>query len=98
MSAKETPARRFFFDFLRLTAFVLIGAGGFMLVEHWSFLDSIFMTVITLTTVGYGETHPLSPAGKIYTILLILVGAGVVLTVLGIWWISSFASTLEPGV
>jgi voltage-gated potassium channel len=83
VSVKETPARRFFFDFLRLTAFVLIGAGGFMLVEHWSFLDSIFMTVITLTTVGYGETHPLSPAGKIYTILLILVGAGVVLTVLG---------------
>lgn len=82
MRVKETPARRFFFDFLRLVAFVLLGACGFMLVEHWNFLDSVFMTVITLTTVGYGETHPLSTGGKIYTILLILVGAGVVLTVL----------------
>lgn len=82
MTVKETPARRFFFDLLRLIAFVLLGAAGFMLVEHWKPLDAIYMTVITLTTVGYGETHPLSDAGKIYTILLILVGAGVVLSVL----------------
>jgi len=79
---KDTVARRFLLDLARLLGFVLFGALGFMLVEHWNFLDSLFMTVITLTTVGYGETHPLSFYGKIYTILLILVGAGVVLSVI----------------
>ena len=54
-----------------------------MLVERWSFLDSLYMTVITLTTVGYGEVYPLDTNGKIYAIVLILVGAGVVLYILG---------------
>lgn len=55
---------------------------GFMFVEKWSFLDSLYMTVITLTTVGYGEAHKLSQAGKVYTICLILAGAGIVLYIL----------------
>lgn len=79
---KETLGKRFTIDLFRLLGFVLFGAVGFMLVEGWDFLDSLFMTVITLTTVGYGETHPLSNHGRIYTIFLILVGAGVVLYVL----------------
>lgn len=79
---KETLGKRFTIDLLRLLGFVLFGAVGFMLVEGWDFLDALFMTVITLTTVGYGETHPLSNYGRIYTIFLILVGAGVVLYVL----------------
>jgi len=53
-----------------------------MLVEKWNFLDSLYMTVITVTTVGYDEVHPLSDAGKIYTIFLILSAAGIVLYVL----------------
>jgi voltage-gated potassium channel len=54
------------------------GTLGYMLVEGWSPLDALYMTVITLATVGYGETHPLSPVGRIYTIALILIGLGVV--------------------
>ncbi len=53
-----------------------------MLVEGWNFLDSLFMTVITLTTVGYGESHPLTEGGKLYAIFLILIGAGVVLYII----------------
>lgn len=74
--------RRLLTDILRLWTLVLIGAIGFMIVERWSFLDALFMTVITLTTVGYGEVHELSDGGKIYAIILILGGAGVVLYIL----------------
>jgi voltage-gated potassium channel len=55
------------------------GTIGYILVEHWSFLDAFFMTVTTITTVGYGEVHPLSPAGQVFTIVLILLGVGAVL-------------------
>nr|MBK7065358.1 potassium channel family protein [Deltaproteobacteria bacterium] len=49
--------------------FVLLAGGtsGYMLVEGWSFADALYMTVITVTTVGYGETHPLSSAGRWFT-------------------------------
>ncbi len=56
---------------------VLIGTVGYRLLERWSLLDSVYMTVITLATVGYGEVHPLSDGGRIFTILLILGGIGV---------------------
>ncbi len=75
--------QRFLSDFVKLILLVIVGTIGFMLVERWSFLDSLYMTVITLTTVGYGEVYPLDTNGKIYSIVLILVGAGVVLYILG---------------
>lgn len=57
---------------------VLIAAVAFYrLVEHYSLLDAIFMTVITVSTVGYGEPKPLSPAGQIFTSALILGALGV---------------------
>ncbi|HJV05975.1 MAG TPA: potassium channel family protein [Chromobacteriaceae bacterium] len=54
------------------------GTMGYMLIEGWSFSDSLFMTVITLATIGYGETHPLSELGRYFTIALIVFGTGVV--------------------
>jgi voltage-gated potassium channel len=48
--------------------------GYYLLEEQYSLLDSLYMTVITLTTVGYGETHPLSPRGRLFTVLLLLGG------------------------
>jgi voltage-gated potassium channel len=54
------------------------GTLGYMLIEGWSAFDALYMTVITLATVGYGEIHPLSTAGRIHTIALILIGFGVV--------------------
>jgi voltage-gated potassium channel len=53
---------------------LLIGTLWYSLVEHWSWEDALYMTVITLATVGYGETHPLESRGRLFTIALILMG------------------------
>lgn len=53
------------------------GVAGYSIIEGWGVLDSLYMTVITLGTIGYGETHPLSDQGRIFTICLILGGIGV---------------------
>ena len=52
----------------------IIGTLWYSLVEQWDLLDAVYMTIITLTTVGYGETHPLGDRGRIFTIALILAG------------------------
>jgi voltage-gated potassium channel len=57
---------------------IMLGTIGFYFIEGWSFIDSLFMTVTTVTTVGYGEVHPLSASGRIFSICLMLVGVGTV--------------------
>ena len=59
-----------------LLPLVLLGAGtaGYCLIEGWSAFDALYMTVITLTTVGFGEVHPLSQGGRAFTVLLTLGG------------------------
>ena len=65
-----------------IAVFVLVtalGAGGYYVLERpaqWSWLDAVYMAVITVATVGFEEVHELGPAGRIFTILLILVGVG----------------------
>jgi len=59
------------------------GVVGYMIIEGWNFRDSLFMTVITITTVGYGEVHDLSPTGEIFTIVLLVLGVGIILYLLG---------------
>lgn len=54
-----------------------VGVAGYMIIEGWSFLDAAFMTVLTFTTVGYQEVHPLSDGGKIFSIFLMITGVGV---------------------
>lgn len=53
-------------------AIIFTGVIGFMLIERYSFLDALYMTIITVTTVGYEEVHELSKAGMIFNILLII--------------------------
>lgn len=60
-----------------LLAVFAFGTVGFVSIEGWSFFDAFWMVVITLTTIGYGEVHPLSPTGKLFTIILIASGVSV---------------------
>ena len=67
-----------------LSALLLVfGTSGYMLIEGWSLIDALYMTVITLATVGFGEVHPTSEAGRIFTIVLIILGVGFCLYVVG---------------
>ncbi len=56
---------------------ISIGVTGYMFIENASFLDSLFMTITTVATVGYGEVFPLSSAGRVFTILLIISNLGI---------------------
>jgi voltage-gated potassium channel len=49
---------------------------GYMVIEHWDFLDSLYMTVITIAGIGYGEVKPLSVDGRIHTLIVIITGVG----------------------
>jgi voltage-gated potassium channel len=60
-----------------LLLIVFIGIFGYMFLEGYSFLDAIYMTVITVATVGYREVHELSQTGKIFTIFLIISSMGI---------------------
>ena len=57
---------------------LLLAAGtvGYMIIDGWSFMDALFMTVTTVTTVGYREIHPLDTPGRVFTIVLVLFGVG----------------------
>ena len=55
-----------------------IGTTGYVLIEGWTPFEALYMTVITLGSVGFGEVHPLSTAGRAFTIGLIVSGLGVV--------------------
>lgn len=67
-----------------LSVFLLVsGTTGYMLIEGWSLLDSLYMTVITVATVGYSEVHAISQTGRIFTLVLIFFGVGLFLFVFG---------------
>lgn len=74
---------------LRVISLLLLvivgGVIGYMTIEQWSFLDALYMTVITISTVGYAEVHALSTAGKIFSIFLIVSGVGSMLYALTIF-------------
>ena len=58
---------------------IFVGIIGFHIIEKWPFMDCLYMTVITIFTVGFKEVHDLSPAGRIFTVFIILGGVGAVL-------------------
>ena len=59
-----------------LAAITAVGTTGYIVFEGWSFFDAFYMTIITISTVGYGEVHPLDTAGRLWTMALIVGGIG----------------------
>jgi voltage-gated potassium channel len=64
-------------------ALVFLGTGGYMYIEKWPFDDALYMTIITMATVGYGEVHQVSDTGRAFTMFLIVMGVGYFMYVVG---------------
>jgi voltage-gated potassium channel len=74
--------RRFAFATLYFLVSSLIGTAGYVAIEGWEIFDAFYMSVTTLTSVGFMEVYPLSPAGRSFTMVVIVLGV----TGLGIYW------------
>ena len=74
--------RNFFQSFMTLIVLLAVGTVFYAEVEGWSYFDAFYFTVITITTVGYGDLYPTTPLSKVFTIILIFMGVGLVLYVI----------------
>jgi voltage-gated potassium channel len=72
------PLRNVVVSLSALFTILIIGTVGYQHIQHWSLLDSFYMTVITLATVGFREVHDLNHQGQLFTIFIILCGTGLV--------------------
>jgi voltage-gated potassium channel len=77
------PVRHLKVSIIVLALLVTLGCLGYMGIEGWGFLDALYMTVITLATIGFQEVHPLSQTGKIFTMVLIVFGVSVLGYIVG---------------
>jgi voltage-gated potassium channel len=77
-------AARFLVPAILLTVAVLGGCIGYAAIEGWGFLDALYMTVTTLTTVGFREVHPLGVGGRVFTIALMGFGVLIVFVTIAI--------------
>lgn len=84
---------RFLWSLAFLVTLIVLGTVGYMGLEGWALSDAVYMTVITVTAVGYKEVIPLSPDGRNFTMLVLLSG----ITWMGVWFalITSFIVELD---
>lgn len=75
--------RHLIFSVFLIVFIIILGVTGYMMIEGWNLLDALYMTVETLTTVGYNEVHEMTRLGRIFTILLICIGVAFFLYVAG---------------
>jgi voltage-gated potassium channel Kch len=59
---------------------ILVGSTIYHYLENWSWVDAIYFSVVTLTTVGFGDFAPKTDGGKIFTIFYIIIGIGIILS------------------
>jgi len=85
----DNPLLRFRLAVILLGIVIVVGVAGYMLIEGWDLLDSFYMVIITISTVGYTEVHPQSAPGRLFTTGLIVVGVATMLYGFGV-----FAETL----
>jgi voltage-gated potassium channel len=71
-----TPGRRLLVAISLVVGLCLLGSAGYHLIEGMSWFDGLYMTVVTITTVGYAEVKPLDNAGRVFTMGLIFTGVG----------------------
>ncbi|HDZ90948.1 MAG: potassium channel protein [Deltaproteobacteria bacterium] len=83
-TASSLGTRSIIRGFILLALIILVGTGGYMLIEGWSAFEALYMTVITITTVGYGEVRTVSEPGRVFTVFLIFMGMGIMAYTLGI--------------
>jgi voltage-gated potassium channel len=88
----RTVAARFRLPALMLAAVLVYGTAGYAAIERWAPFDAFYMTVSTISTVGFGEVHPLSTAGRVFTSTLIVGGVATMLYAFGV-----FAELLSAG-
>ncbi len=84
--------RKLLFSILMFLVVVLFGIFGYTWIEGWNLLDSLYMTIITLSTVGYGEVREIGPGGRVFTVLLIVFGLFTITYIVGL-----VAETLVAG-
>lgn len=82
--ARGGPVRTIVLWIIVVIAVAFVGAGGYMVIERWGFLDALYMSVVTLTTTGFREVHPLSPAGQIWTMILSIAAVGLIFGTVGL--------------
>jgi voltage-gated potassium channel len=70
------PPRSFLIIVALLASTIAAGTAGFAIIEGWSFMDALYMTIITIATVGYQEIRPLGEAGRVFNMVLIFFGLG----------------------
>ncbi|MCX7830825.1 MAG: potassium channel family protein, partial [Acidobacteria bacterium] len=88
MAKEHNPLRNIYISLWCLFGVLIGGTVGYMVVENWSFIDSLYMTIITVSSVGFKEVRNLDFKGEVFTIILILLGMGTI--VYGITNLTSF--------
>jgi voltage-gated potassium channel len=77
------PARNLELIALALLVLFALSTAGFHFIEGWPWFDSFYMVLITVSTIGYSEVHPLTDSGRIFNVFVIIVGVGLVFLLIG---------------
>jgi voltage-gated potassium channel Kch len=86
------PPPGFIATMATLCILLILGTVFYSFQEGWSYTDSLYFSVVTLTTVGYGDLHPTTTASKMFTVLYIFIGVG-----LGFYILSALAKSFIEG-